>query len=110
MLKQQVEMINLIVAGRQLQAYNFRAENMTHKEEAEYLLQCMTQVQWGLHPDSDEHELLDFYIEDVLQPMLNYLDSINADYFPQEYIEECERNRKEFAESELGKAILGEQG
>ena len=100
---------NLIQAGRQIQAFNMRTENMSHRDEVSFLLMNMVEVQQSVHPDSDEHELLDFYIEDVLQPMLNYLDSINADYFDYTYIEECERNRKEFAESELGKAILGEQ-
>jgi hypothetical protein len=104
MLKQ-VE--NLIDAGRQIQAYNW-TENMSHRDEVKFILLNMQSMNCLMHPDSDESELLEFYAEDVLQPMLNYLDSIDADYFPREYIEECERNRKEFAESELGKAILGE--
>lgn len=71
----------------------------TTQEECEALVRYC-------HPDSDEHEWLEFLIEDLLQPMLNHLDQVDEEYFSQKYIDAEIAKRESFAESWLGKQIL----
>lgn len=69
---------------------NFKFESMcSHLDQILDLQERIEEEQGSLHPDSDEYEQMEFWAEDVLQPMLNHLEAQGEDgefYFESDYI------------------------
>lgn len=62
---------------------------VSHLDQIIDLQERIEGEQESLHPDSDEYEQLEFWAEDVLQPMLNHLEAQGEDgefYFEDDYI------------------------
>ena len=62
---------------------------VSHLDQILELQERIEEAQRSLCPDSDEYEQMEFWAEDVLQPMLNHLEAQGEDgefYFEDDYI------------------------
>ena len=99
----------MIAHAKKIQNYEFEdAYLVSHFDQIEDLFDRMEATKKECDPDSDEWEILDFWTEDVLQPMMNYLESIAEEYMPESTINLYRQNRKSFESSWLGRKILNE--
>ena len=70
-----------------LGSYDFE-NNSSHADQLSELIFHCEELQNSFHPDDDEYEKLDWFIVDMLQPILNKLEKDQEEYLSEEYIKE----------------------